>query len=158
MIATTMKSSAQTRSRMQSKIHVEHTFPHARAKVWRALTEPALMAKWGMRPEGFAAVAGTKFKLVDDGPHRGWRGFVECEVLAVEHERKLVTTWVGDEKEPRQTVTYTLADDGAGGCTVTLDHVGFEGIGGFVLSKFIMGPGWKGMLRKRMTAVLDATH
>src|SRR4051812_30876721 len=110
-------------------IKVQHGYAHPRAKVWRAITEPALMQKWGMRPEGFAAVVGTKFKLVDDGPHKGWRGFVECEVLEVQHERVLKTTWVGDEKQPPQTVTYTLADDGAGGCTLTLEHDGFHGLG-----------------------------
>src|SRR5689334_17020539 len=120
---------AMKKSRLASRIHVEARYPHPRSKVWRALTEPALMQKWGMRPEGFAPVVGTKFKLVDDGPHKGWRGFVECEVLAVEPERLLQTTWVGDEKDLdrgiRQVVTYTLRDDGAG-THLTLDHEGFE--------------------------------
>jgi uncharacterized protein YndB with AHSA1/START domain len=152
MVATTLMT-AEKKTKMKSKIHVEQSYAHPRAKVWRALTVPALMQKWGMRPEGFAAVVGTKFKLVDDGPHRGWRGFVACEVLAVENERLLVTSWVGDEKEAPQTVSYRLDDEDAG-TKLTLDHEGFEGIGGFLLSKFILGPGWKSMMRKKLTDVI----
>lgn len=150
MVATT---TMERTPRMQSKIHLEQTFPHPRAKVWRALTEPALMQKWGMRPEGFAPVVGTKFKLVDDGPHTGWRGFVVCEVLAAEHERVLKMSWVGDDKDPPHTVTYTLADDGAG-TRLTLDHEGFQGIGGFITNKLFLTPGWKSLMRTKLLAVL----
>jgi uncharacterized protein YndB with AHSA1/START domain len=145
------------RNAMQSKIHLEQKYAHPRAKVWRALIEPALMQKWGMRPEGFAPVVGTRFRLVADGEHRGWRGFVECEVLEVEHERLLKISWVGDEKVKPQTVTYRLADDGAG-TRLTLDHEGFEGLGGFMLSKFILKPGWKVMLRKRLAKVIGGVE
>jgi uncharacterized protein YndB with AHSA1/START domain len=138
---------------MQSKIHLEQTYPHPRVKVWRALTEPALLQKWLMRPEGFAPVVGARFKLIDDGAHRGWRGFVECEVLEVKPERLLRISWVGDEKVKPQTVAFTLADDGAG-TRLTLDHEGFAGVGGFVLSRLILGPGWKRMLRKRLAGVI----
>ena len=138
---------------MQSKIHLEQSYPHSRAKLWRALTEPPLMAKWGMRPEGFAPVVGTKFKLIDAKP-RGWRGFVECEVLAVEAERLLKITWVGDERDSPQTVTYALSDDGAG-CRLTLDHEGFVGIGSLFVSKLFLRPGWKAMLGKKIAAVVE---
>lgn len=106
-----------------------------------------------MRPEGFAPVVGTRFKLFAEGGHRGWRGFVECEVLEVEHERLLRISWVGDKKVKPQTVAYTLADDGAG-TRLTLDHEGFEGIGGFVLSRLTLTPGWKSMLRRRIAQVI----
>ena len=56
MVATAV-ATHNKKSVMQSKIHVEQRYAHPRAKVWRAITEPALMQKWGMRPEGFAAVA-----------------------------------------------------------------------------------------------------
>jgi uncharacterized protein YndB with AHSA1/START domain len=151
----TALETTKKRTFMQSKIHLEQRYPHPRAKVWRALTEPALMQKWGMRPEGFAPVVGTRFQLVDDGEHRGWRGFVECEVLEVEHERLLRISWVGDEKVKPQTVAYTLADDGAG-TLLTLDHEGFEGIGGFVLSRFILTSGWKSMMSKRLPNVIGS--
>ena len=151
MVATTIETTKSS-PRMQSKIHIEQRYPHPRATLWRALTEPPLMEKWGMRPEGFAPVVGTKFKLVDAKP-RGWRGFVESEVLAVEPERLLKITWVGDEKDPPQTVTYTLNDDEAGS-HLTLDHEGFVGIGGFIVSRLFLRPGWKAMLGKKIADVL----
>jgi uncharacterized protein YndB with AHSA1/START domain len=151
MIAKTVETTKKG-GRVQSKIHLEQSYPHPRAKLWRALTEPPLMEKWGMRPEGFAPVVGTKFKLVEAKP-RGWRGFVECEVLAVEPERLLKITWVGDEKDPPQTVTYALRDDGTGS-RLTLDHEGFVGIGGFIVSKLFLRPGWKAMLSKKIAEVV----
>jgi uncharacterized protein YndB with AHSA1/START domain len=63
-----------------TNIRLVRDYPHSPAKVWRALTEPELMALWGMRPEGFAPVAGTRYKLYGK-PNRMWRGFIECEVL-----------------------------------------------------------------------------
>jgi uncharacterized protein YndB with AHSA1/START domain len=137
---------------MQWKIHLEQSYPHQRAKLWRALTEPALMEKWGMKPEGFAPMVGTKFRLVDAKP-RGWRGFVECEVLAVEPEHLLKISWVGDEKDPQQTVTFALGDEGTGS-RLTLDHEGFVGIAGFFVSRLFLRPGWKAMLGRKIAGVV----
>jgi hypothetical protein len=44
-----------------SNIHREVTYPHSRAKVWRALTDPDLIGRWLMKPEGFEPVVGTRF-------------------------------------------------------------------------------------------------
>jgi uncharacterized protein YndB with AHSA1/START domain len=118
---------------MITNIHREVTYPHSRAKVWRALTDPTLMAKWIMRPEGFAPVVGTKFKLIADGPQRGWRGWVACEVLVVDEPNVLSYSWVGDDRHPPLTCTFRLSDDGAGS-TLLVWIPGFEGIGGFLLA------------------------
>jgi uncharacterized protein YndB with AHSA1/START domain len=155
MVAATATMSRPNVDTSGSRIHLVETYPHPRAKVWRAVTEPAVMKKWLMRPEGFEPKVGNKFKFVDDGPHKGWRGFVECEVLEVEHERRIRFTWEGDPGKV-QVVTFTLEDaNGGKGTRLTLDHEGFKGIGGFVLAKFIMGPGWKGMMKRRILAALD---
>jgi uncharacterized protein YndB with AHSA1/START domain len=152
MTATT--TAMESATRMITNIHREVTYPHPRAKVWRALTDPKLIAKWLMRPENFAPVVGTKFKLVVDGRHPGWRGWVECQVLVADAPSVLSYTWVGDENH-HLTCTFTLNDDGAGGTRLVLDHTGFEGFGGFVLAKLMMGPGWGKMMRKRLRAVID---
>lgn len=147
----------ETRGRdvMTTKIHLQRSYPtHSRAKVWRALTEPALLAKWLMNPEGFAPVVGTKFKLVAK-PQPGWRGFVECEVLEVREPEVLRFSWVGDDDGKQQIVTFALRDEGAG-CVFTLDHEPFEGVGGFLLAKLMMGPGWNKMMKKKLSAVLEA--
>ena len=137
-----------------TKIHKEVVYAHPRSKVWRALTEPEWIARWLMEPEGFAPVVGTRFVLRAKGPQRGWRGFVECEVLAVEPERRLSYSWVGDPDEPPLEVTFRLSDV-ACGTKLVLDHEGFEGLGGWLVSKLAMGPGWKRMLAKRLAEVLE---
>jgi len=135
-----------------SEIHIVREYPHPPAKVWRALTEPKLMALWMMRPEGFAPIVGTRFKLMAK-PQPGWRGFVECEVLEVRENQLLRYSWVGNEKQTPMEVSYAI-EPHAGGTRLTFDHVGFHGIGGFVLAKLMMGPGWRKMLGKAIPAVL----
>lgn len=135
-----------------SDIHIIREYPHRPAKVWRALTDPALMALWMMRPEGFSPVVGTRFRLVAK-PQPGWRGFVECEVLEVREPSMLRYSWVGNENQEPMTVTYTLEPCPVG-TRLTFEQTGFRGIGGFVLAKLMMGPGWKKMLGKGIPAVL----
>jgi uncharacterized protein YndB with AHSA1/START domain len=136
-----------------SDIHIVRDYPHPPAKVWRALTDPALMALWGMRPEGFAPVVGTRFKFVAK-PQPGWRGFVECEVLEAREPSKLRYSWVGNDDGKVTEVTYSLEPLGAAGTRLTFDHSGFTGIGGFFLTKLMMGPGWRKMLGVAVPAVL----
>ena len=102
------------------------------------------MALWAMRPEGFAPVVGTRFKFVAK-PQPGWRGFVECEVLEAREPSLLRYSWVGDDNGKTTYVTYAL-EPHAGGTRLTFEHTGFTGVGGFVLAKLMMGPGWKKML------------
>lgn len=135
-----------------SDIRIVRDYPHPPAKVWRALTEPALMALWGMRPEGFAPVVGTRFKLVAK-PQPGWRGFVECEVTEAREPSVLSYSWLGDEKGKPMHVTYTL-EPSASGTRLHFLHTGFTGVGGFFLAKLMMGPGWMKMLGTAIPAVL----
>ena len=150
---TTMPMTDENRGWI-SNIHREVTYPHPRERVWRAITEPALIEGWLMRPEGFAPVVGTRFVLRARTPQRGWRGFVECEVLAVEVGRRLEYSWVGDPDHPPLTLTFTL-EDADGGTRLVLDHQGFEGAAGWLLARFMMGPGWGKMLRRGLPGVLD---
>jgi uncharacterized protein YndB with AHSA1/START domain len=135
-----------------SDIRIVRDYPHSPAKVWRALTDPALIALWGMRPEGFAPVVGTRFKFIAK-PNPGWRGFVECEVLEAREPALLRYSWVGEDDGKPTQVTYTLAPHG-GGTRLTFEHSGFTGVGGFLLAKLMMGPGWKKMLGATFPAVL----
>lgn len=143
---------------MITNIHHEVTYPHSRAKVWRALTEPALLAKWLMKPEGFAPVVGTRFKLIAEGPQRGWRGWVACEVLVADEPDLLSYSWVGDESQPPLTCTFRLSDDPKGGTRLVLDHTGFAGFGGFILAKLMMGPGWGKMLKRSLRVVIGGVE
>jgi uncharacterized protein YndB with AHSA1/START domain len=155
MVATAVSNERETKT-MKTEIHLVRSYPHARAKVWRALTDPALLEKWLMRPEGFAPEVGTRFRLVAK-PQPGWRGFVDCEVLAIDPERQLTFSWVGKEGQRPMMVTFSLEDDGDG-TRFTLDHVGFEGLSGWLLARIMMGPGWKKMMAKKLAAVLDVAQ
>ena len=135
-----------------SDIRIVRDYPHPPAKVWRALTEPALMALWGMRPEGFSPVVGTRFKFVAK-PQPGWRGFVECEVLEAREPSLIRYSWVGNENQAPMHVTYTL-EPHAGGTRLTFEHTGFTGIGGLFLARVVMTPIRKKMFGVRMPAVL----
>jgi uncharacterized protein YndB with AHSA1/START domain len=152
IMTTTLTTPATARGASMSDIRIVRDYPHARRKVWRALTDPALMALWMMRPEGFEPVVGTRFKLVAK-PEPGWRGFVECEVLEAREPSRLRYSWVGDEKRPPMEVTYSLEPHGSG-TRLTFLHTGFAGVGGFILAKLMMGPGWKKMLGVRVPEVL----
>jgi uncharacterized protein YndB with AHSA1/START domain len=133
-------------------IRIVRDYPHPPAKVWRALTEPALIALWGMRPEGFSPIVGTRFKFVAK-PQRGWRGFVECEVLEAREPSILRYSWLGNANDTPSQVTFTL-EPHARGTRLAFEHSGFVGFGGFLLAKLMMGPGWKKMLTTNIPAVL----
>ncbi|GAA2500683.1 SRPBCC family protein [Winogradskya humida] len=136
------------------RIVCEYAYPIE--EVWRVLTEPELVAQWtvtgqGGRPEGFAAVAGTRFRLVAK-PVMGWRGIVDCEVLEVEEPRLLRYTWVGDEGEAPSFVAYRLEATPTG-TRFTWEHTGFSGAGGFFMSRLLRTVRKK-MLNEAVPAVL----
>lgn len=133
-------------------VRIVRDYPHSPHKVWRALTDPAIVALWAMRPEGFQPVVGNKFKLVAK-PQPGWRGFVECEVLEAREPALLRYSWKGDDEGDTTVVTYTLSPQ-PGGTRLVFEHTGFRGFGGFMLAKFMLGPGWKKMLTRAIPRVL----
>ena len=133
-------------------IRVVRDYPHPPAKVWRALTDPALIALWGMRPEDFSLVVGARFKFVGQA-NRHWRGFIECEMLEALAPSMLRYSWIGDDSGEKTEVTYQLSPR-ASGTRLTFKHAGFSGASGFFLAKFIMGPGWKKMLATALPSEL----
>ncbi len=134
-------------------LRVSRDYPHPPGKVWRVLTDPDLIPLWSMRPEGFAPVVGTRFKFYGK-PNRGWRGFVECEVLEVRERELLRYSWVGNENAEATQVCYTL-EPHAGGTRLTMEHSGFRGVGGFLLVNLFMRPGWNKTFNVTLPAVLS---
>ena len=106
-------------------ISMEFDLPHPPAKVWRALTEPELLAKWimanDMRPE-----VGQNFTFRME-PSPWWDGIVNCEVLDVELHKRIQYTWCGGPANaPLDTVvTFTLTPTPSGGTKLALEHSGF---------------------------------
>ena len=94
---------------------VEKEFPHPPDKVWRALTESALIEQWLMKND-FQPVAGHRFNLSAD-----W-GKVDCEVLAIEPAKALKYTWAAYGLE--NVVTFTLTPTDAG-THLRMEQAGF---------------------------------
>jgi uncharacterized protein YndB with AHSA1/START domain len=137
---------------MKRKVTFVMDYGHPPDRVWRALTDPAEMAQWLMAND-FEPRVGHRFRFRAK-PQPGWRGIVDGEVLEVDPPRRLSYSWTGDPSWKRPTrVTWTLVPSG-GGTRLTLEHDGFEGIGGVLLS-YMMGSGWRRMLRGKLAAVLD---
>ena len=84
---------------------VEREMPHSAEKVWRALTQGALLEEWLMKND-FQPVVGHRFNLRAD-----W-GAVDCQVLAVEPNKTLSYTWAAYGLE--SVVTWTLTPTSTG--------------------------------------------
>jgi uncharacterized protein YndB with AHSA1/START domain len=143
-------------------IRITRHYPHPPTTVWRAVTEPELVARWTTtgrsgRPEGFAATVGTHFRFVAK-PLPGWRGVVECEVLEAHAPSLLRYSWVGDENGDATEVTYRIQPH-LGGTRFTFEHTGFAGLGGFVIARLVLEPVRRKMLDVGLPAVLnDVCH
>jgi uncharacterized protein YndB with AHSA1/START domain len=140
MNATAAKTSGPGRPASRSDIHLVREYPYPAGKIWRVLTDPALIPLWtstgrGGRPVGFSPVVGTRFRYVAK-PMPGWNGIVECEVLEVREPFLLQYTWLGGDKDDATTVTNRLEPCG-GGTRFTWEHTGFTGIGGYVVSRVL---------------------
>jgi uncharacterized protein YndB with AHSA1/START domain len=99
---------------------MEREFPHAPAKLWRALTESPLLAQWLMNND-FAPEVGRQFQFRSE-PVPNWNGVIDCEVLVVEPLKQLSYSWgtLGMGSVVRWTLTPT-----EGGTHVRMEQSGF---------------------------------
>jgi uncharacterized protein YndB with AHSA1/START domain len=106
-------------------VTVEREFPHAPEKLWRALTQPHLIAEWLMQND-FQPAVGHRFKLRAE-PQPGWNGIIDCEVLVVEPLKTLSYTWISGEGEwaLQSIVTLSLTPKGAG-TLLRMEQTGFR--------------------------------
>jgi uncharacterized protein YndB with AHSA1/START domain len=132
---------------MRRDLALETVLPFPVDAVWEALTDPVALAEWVMPVEGFAPVVGQRFRFRAK-PMPGWDGIIDCEVLAVEPLRRLVIRWQGSRMRTPTTVTWTLTPEAAG-TRLKLDHQGFDGVGGLILSAMHRS-GWAAMTRRRL--------
>ena len=136
---------------MSSNIYLARDYPHSRTKVWTTLTDPILMALWGMRPDGFAPIVGTHFRLIGE-PNRMWRGFIECKVIEVRAPEMIAYSWIGNTGDAPSQLAYTLAEISQG-TRLSVAHTGFSGIGGFLFARLVMKPGLKKTLDHELPRV-----
>jgi uncharacterized protein YndB with AHSA1/START domain len=140
-----------TRAGTQS-IRIEYDLPHTRAKVWRALTDSALLAAWLMAND-MKPVVGHRFTFTAK-PMPGWDGVVHCEVLEVEAEARLSYSWRGGAGPLAldTVVTWTLASTPTGGTRLSLDHAGF--LPSQTMAFDGIRNGWAGNIEARLRQVL----
>src|SRR5687768_13950732 len=89
----------------------ELALPHAPEKVWRALTDPALLAEWLLPVVGLKLEPGAAFTLKSQ-PQPGWDGTVSCRLLEIEEQRRLSWKWVVGDIDTIVTFTLTPTDSG----------------------------------------------
>jgi uncharacterized protein YndB with AHSA1/START domain len=97
-------------------IVVEREFPFPPEKIWRALTQPHLIAEWLMKND-FKPDVGHRFNVSAD-----W-GAVDCEVQTVEPNRALAYTW--DTKDLESVVNWTLTPTSKG-TLLRMEQTGFR--------------------------------
>ena len=97
------------------RIHLvfEFDLPHSPEKVWRALTDPALLAEWLLPVVDLKLDPGAAFTFKTQ-PYPGWDGIVNCRILEIETQRKLSYTWVVGGMEIDTVVTFTLTPTASG--------------------------------------------
>ncbi|WP_315705218.1 MULTISPECIES: SRPBCC domain-containing protein [unclassified Bradyrhizobium] len=95
---------------------VERDFQHPPEKIWRALTQPHLIAEWLMKND-FQPVANHRFTLSAD-----W-GAVACQVTTIEPNRTLSYTWAALGLD--SVVTWTLTPTPAG-TRLRIEQTGFR--------------------------------
>ena len=102
---------------------VEREIAHPPAKLWRALTQPHLIAEWLMAND-FVPDVGHRFQLRGD-----WGGVLDCEVLEVEPGESLSYTWNHRHADAaydlESVVTFTLTPAGAG-TLLRMEQAGFR--------------------------------
>jgi uncharacterized protein YndB with AHSA1/START domain len=116
-------TAADTTARSQTEsISFEFDLHHSPAKVWRALTDPALLAEWLLPVFDLELEPGAAFTFKTQ-PHPGWDGSVSCRFLEIEPQRKLSYRWVVVDMDT--VVTFTLTPT-ASGTRLSLVQSGFK--------------------------------
>jgi uncharacterized protein YndB with AHSA1/START domain len=130
-------------------IQVDHLYSFPASRVWEALTDPALHARWWAAGD-IRPIVGHRFEL-----HMGKWGKQACEVLEVEPERLLKYRFATGTLDT--VVTWQLLPEGAG-TRLTLRHEGFNldtPMGRAALEG--MAPGWPRILVQLQTVLEEVS-
>jgi uncharacterized protein YndB with AHSA1/START domain len=117
MTPTDKTAQSQTES-----ISFEFDLHHLPEKVWRALTDPVLLAEWLLPVLDLKLEPGAAFTF-KTRPQPGWDNIVNCRFLEIEADRKLSYTWVVGDMDT--VVTFTLTPT-ASGTRLSLVQSGFR--------------------------------
>ena len=118
-----MNAIDKTAPSQTESISFEFDLHHSPEKVWRALTDPVLLAEWLLPVVALKLEPGAAFTFKTQ-PYPGWDGIVNCRILEIEAHRKLSYTWVvGFGLDT--VVTFTLTPT-ASGTRLSLVQSGFK--------------------------------
>jgi len=100
---------------------IERDLPYPPEKIWRALTQPHLIAEWLMKND-FTPTVDHRFNLrAEPQPH--WDGVIDCRVLVVEPQETLSYSW--DSLGLESVVTWSLTPT-ATGTRLRMEQSGFR--------------------------------
>jgi uncharacterized protein YndB with AHSA1/START domain len=114
----------KTAPSQSDSISFEFDLRHRPEKVWRALTDPVLLAEWLLPAVGLALEPGAAFTLKTQ-PYPGWDGTVDCRFVEIETNRKLSYTWIVAGMALDTVVTFTLTPTPSG-TRLSLVQSGFK--------------------------------
>jgi uncharacterized protein YndB with AHSA1/START domain len=100
---------------------IEKEFPHPPEKIWRALTEGALIKQW-LLDNDFQPAVGHRFQFRAP-PMPQWNGIIDGQVQIVEPPKKLSYTWSSMGLDT--TVLWTLAPTKTG-TLLRMEQTGFH--------------------------------
>lgn len=123
-------------------IRVDYLYSHPRSKVWRALTDPDILARWWAAGD-IAPIEGHEFTL-----DMGRWGMVQCKVLEVKPEELLLFSF------DKWTISWRLVDEDDG-TRLYLEQDGLDPNNPkdrYAIEN--MGPGWKSIVLPELDKVL----
>jgi uncharacterized protein YndB with AHSA1/START domain len=100
---------------------IEREMPHPPEKVWRALTQGALIEEWLMKND-FQPIIGHRFSFRST-PVPGWNGLIDGEVLVLEPNSRLSYSW--ETMGSTSVVAWTLTPTKTG-THVRMEQNGFR--------------------------------
>jgi uncharacterized protein YndB with AHSA1/START domain len=110
---------------MNRNLKFERYYRHSPARVWQALTDSKVLARWYLDND-FRPIVGHQFTFRAT-PESGLDGILSGRVVFVDEPYQLIYTFCGSFMKYETTVKWTLAPDGIG-TRLTLQHNGFTGL------------------------------
>jgi uncharacterized protein YndB with AHSA1/START domain len=101
----------QTAPSQTDAVSFEFDLKHPPEKIWRALTDPALLSEWLLPVVGHKLERGAAFQF-NAQPVGDWDGIVNCRVLEVEAQRRLSYAWLVGDLDTVVTFTLTATSSG----------------------------------------------
>jgi uncharacterized protein YndB with AHSA1/START domain len=108
----------QANEQTERAIVLECELADAPEKVWRALTEPELLAAWLM-PNDFQPELGAEFTF-QPPPELGLEAPIACKVLAIEPPEHLRFSWRESGASEAGSLSFTLTRSARGGTLLRL--------------------------------------